>query len=217
MEIPNLFSGLTTLLYSLAHAVSINIIVFFDVPSSVRSGLQAMQSVVNRFPQPQKSFSSYFSTIFLRSQFVVQHYVSSQSSPISTVHFTASTFKVLLCRVTYTYQLFLHSVPTSFLHPDRRWCVVSLCSPSNLHLSYSTNHLIFFHDLISCWQILTIFSWDQCYISTCQSLLQYIALLFHFAVPSLTNFVVYSFFVLYSRPFLVFSILLPIQSNFLRQ
>ena len=105
MEIPNLSSGLTTLLYSLAHAVSINIIVFFDVPSSVRSGLQAMQSVVNRFSQPQKSFSSYFSTIFLRSQFVVQHYVSCQSSSISTVHFTASTFKVLLCHATYTYQL----------------------------------------------------------------------------------------------------------------
>ena len=49
---------------------------------------------------------------------------------------------VLLCRCTY-------SVPTKFLHADRRWSVVSLWSLHYLHLSHSTNPRIFFHVLIS--------------------------------------------------------------------
>ena len=68
--------------------------------------------------------------------------VSLGSRPFFVVHFTANIFKVLLCRLTY-------SVPASFLHPDKRLCTVSLCSPHNLHLSHSTNPLIFFHALVS--------------------------------------------------------------------
>ena len=93
------------------------------------------------FPVPEEFFPS-FSITFSRSQFVVYHFVSLGSSPLSIAHFTANTFKVLLCRVTYY-------VPTSFLNPDKRWCTVSLCSPHNLHLSHSTNHLIFVHALVS--------------------------------------------------------------------
>ena len=62
-----------------------------------------------------------------------------------------------------------------------------------------------------------MFSWGQYYISNSQSFLHYIALACHFEAPSLPNFDVYSFFVLHSRPFSVFSILLSIQCNFLHQ
>ena len=91
------------------------------------------------FPVPEEFFPS-FSITLSRSQFFVYHFVSLGSSPFSLAHFTANTFKVLLCRVTYY-------VPTSFLNPDKR--TVSLCSPHNLHLSHSTNPLIFVHALVS--------------------------------------------------------------------
>ena len=87
------------------------------------------------FPVPE-DFLSIFSINFPRSQFVVYHFVSLGSRPFSVAHFTANTFKVLLCRLTY-------SVPASFLHPDKRGCTVSLCSPHNLYLSHSTNPLFF--------------------------------------------------------------------------
>ena len=102
-------------------------------------------------------------------------------------HFTANTFKILLNRVTY-------SDPSSFLHPDRRWCTDSLCSPHNLHLSHSTDPLIFFHVLVSiiCSRSENIYGVFVGYISTSQSLLPYITLVFHSEAPSLPNFVVYS-------------------------
>ena len=105
------------------------------------------------FPE---GFLSIFSITFLRPQFVVYHFVSSVSSPFSIAHFIANTFKELLCRLTY-------SAPTSFLHPDKRWCIVSLCSPHNLHLSHSTNPLIFFHALFPCFcnaNIDDVFLWS---------------------------------------------------------
>ena len=122
--------------------MSINGIVFFDASSNLGSGPRTIQTLLIGCSQSQKSFFLSFSITFPRSQFVVYHYLSSGSSPFSTVHFTANTFKVLLCRLIY-------SVPTSFLYLDRRWCTVSLCSPHNLHLSHSTNPLILFHALVS--------------------------------------------------------------------
>ena len=115
---------------------------FFDVYSNIRSGLRAIQSVLIECSPSQKSFFPSFLTTFPRSQFVVCHFVSSGSSPFSTAHFTANTFTLLLCRLTCC-------VPTSVLHPDRRRCTVSLCSPPYLHLSHSSNPLIFFHALVS--------------------------------------------------------------------
>ena len=88
------------------------------------------------FPLPEKLLSIFLIT-FSRSQFTVYHFLSSQSSSFSTAYFTAYTLKVLFFRLTY-------SVPSSFLHTDRRWLTVSLCSPHNLHLPHSTNLLIFF-------------------------------------------------------------------------
>ena len=93
-------------------------------------------------PSPRRVSVHLFQSLFLHSKFVVYHFVSLGSRSFSVAHFTANTFKVLLCRLTY-------SVPASFLHPDKRWCTVSLCSPHNLHLSHSTNPLIFFHALVS--------------------------------------------------------------------
>ena len=93
------------------------------------------------FPVPEEFLSVFFNH-FLAFPVVVYHFVSSGSSLFSIAYFTASTFKVFLCRLTY-------SLPTSFLHPDKRWCTVSLCSPQNLHLSHSTNPPIFFHALVS--------------------------------------------------------------------
>ena len=100
-----------------------------------------MPSVLIGCSQSKKSFFPSFSITFPCSQFVVYHFVSLGSSPFYTSHFTANTFKVLLCRLQY-------SVPTSFFHPDRRWCTVSLRSTHNVHFSHATNPLIFFHTLV---------------------------------------------------------------------
>ena len=102
----------------------------------------AIQSILIGCSQSQKIFFPSFSITFPSSQFVVYHFASSGNSPFSTAHFTINTFKLLLCRLTYY-------VPTDYLHSGRRWWTVSLCSPHNLHLSYSTNPLIFFHTLVS--------------------------------------------------------------------
>ena len=115
---------------------------------------------------------------------------------MTTAHFTANTFKVLFYCLTY-------SSPATFLHLDRRWCTVFLCSTLNLHLSHSTNRLIFSHALISIISSRNAsidgFGKGQSYISTSQSLLHYLALIFHFEAPSLPNFVVYCFLVPHSR------------------
>ena len=133
---------MTILLYSLGQAISINSIVIFDVSFDVSSGLRAMQPILIGCSQNQKSFFPSFPIIFPRSLFVVYNFVSPASSPFSTAHFNANTFKVLLNRMTYP-------DPSSFLHPERKWCTVSLCSPHNLHLSHSTDALIFLHGLVS--------------------------------------------------------------------
>ena len=125
---------MATLLGLCGHAISVNSIIFFDVSSYVRSGLRAMQSVFIGCSQYQQSFFPSFSIIFPRSLFIVYNFVSSGSNPFSTAHFTANTFKVLLNRLTYSY-------PSSFWHPGRRWCTVSLYSPHN--------HITFFHVLVS--------------------------------------------------------------------
>ena len=104
--------------------------------------LRAIQSAIIGCSQSQKSFFPSFSIAFPCCQFIVYHFVSSGSSPLSIAQFTANTFKALLCRLTY-------SVPTSCLHPDKRWCTVSLCSAHNLHLLHSTYPLIFFHAVVS--------------------------------------------------------------------
>ena len=44
----------------------------------------------------------------------------------------------MLCRLEYC-------VPSSFLHPYRRFFNISRCSPYNLHLPHSNNPLIFFY------------------------------------------------------------------------
>ena len=86
----------------------------------------------------------FFSILFNHfSMFhVVYRFVFSGSSPFSTAHFTAITFKLLLCCLIYSFT-------TSLFHPDRRLCTASLCSPHNLHLSHSIYPLIFYHALAS--------------------------------------------------------------------
>ena len=97
------------------------------------------------FPVPEELLSIFFNNF---SAFPVcyrpllQGTLSLSNSAFSTAHFTGNTFKVLLCRLTY-------SVPTSFLHPGRRWCTVSLLSSHNLYFPHSSNPLIFFHALVS--------------------------------------------------------------------
>ena len=149
----------------------------------------------------QKSFFQSFSIIFRRSQFFLYHFASLESIPFSIAHFRTTTFKVLLCCLTY-------SLPTSFLHPDKRWYTVSLCSPHNLHLSHSTNPLIFFHAHVCtiCLynaNIVDFFLVSVLYFNQpeCSSLYYRV---FHFEASSLPNFVAYSFFVLQSRFFSVF-------------
>ena len=60
----------------------------------------------------QYNFTPSFSITFPGSQFTAYHFVSSGSNRFSIAYFTASTFRVLSCRLTY-------SDPASFLHPDR--------------------------------------------------------------------------------------------------
>ena len=149
----------------------------------------------------QKSFFQSFSIIFPRSQFFLYHFASLGSIPFSIAHFRTNTFKVLLCCLTY-------SLPTSFLHPDKRWYTVSLCSPHNLHLSHSTNPFIFFHAHVSTiclcntdiddFFLVSVLHFNQ---PECSSLYYWV---FHFEASSLPNFVAYSFFVLQSRFFSVF-------------
>ena len=187
------------------------LIVLFYLMYGIKSDLQTIQSVLMVCSQPQKSFFPSFSITFLRSQFLLYHFVSSGSSLFSTVHFTANTFKVLLCRLTY-------SVPTILLYPNRKWCTVSQFSPHNLHLLYSTNTLNFFHTLVSI-------------ICSSNANMDDVSLrsLLHFNQPGVF-FTIYclgitlklllcltSFFVLQSGSFSVFSIFLSIQCNFLRQ
>ena len=134
-------SHLTSLLASVRHAISTNVIVLLTVPSNVRSGLFAVQFILIRCSQSQNSFSQLFSITFLCSHLISYHLVPSGSSPLSIAHFTARTFRALSCGLTY-------SVPANFLHPDNRCCTVSLYSPHNRHLSSFTNPLIFFHALV---------------------------------------------------------------------
>ena len=169
-----------------------------------------MQSVLIGCSLSQKSFFPSFSINFPRFQFVVHHFVSSGSSPFSSAHFTANLLNVFLCCLAY-------SVPARFLHLDRRWCTVSLSYPHNLHLSHSTNPLIFsmllFLLFFSLMQILMTFSWVQCFISTSQSLLHYIAVVFHLEAP-LPNFVVYSFLSFIQDLFQFFPTFFPFSVTF---
>ena len=88
-------------------------------------------------------FSFYlFQSLFRVYSLLLYHFVSFETSPFPTAHFTANTFKILLGRLAY-------SIPTSFLHPYSRWCTISLWSPHNLDFSHSTSLLIFFHALAS--------------------------------------------------------------------
>ena len=159
-----------------------------------------MQSVLSGCSQPQRSFFPSFFNHFLAFLVRCIPLWSSGSSSFSTAHFTATTFKVLLCCLTF-------SLSTSFWHPER-CCTVSRRSPYNLHVLHPTNPPIFVHALVS-----MIFSCNAKiyvflgYISTSQSLLHYIALVFHFEAPQ-PNFV-YSFFVLHSRSFSVFPSFFP--------
>ena len=132
----------------------------------------------------QKSFFQSFSIIFPRSQFFLYHFASLGSIPFSIAHFRTNTFKVLLCCLTY-------SLPTSFLHPDKRWYTVSLCSPHNLHLSHSTNPFIFFHAHVSTiclcntniddFFLVSVLHFNQ---PECSSLYYWV---FHFEASSLPN------------------------------
>ena len=97
------------------------------------------------FPVPEELLSIFFnnfSALPVCYRPLLQGTLSLSNSAFSTAHFTGNTFKVLLCRLTY-------SVPTSFLHPGRRWCTVSLLSSQNLYFPHSSNPLIFFHALVS--------------------------------------------------------------------
>ena len=104
---PIFSSSLATPFCFLGNVILSNSIVFFDVSPNFRSGISVMQLILTGFFQSQKSFFPSFLITFPRSQFVVNPFVSSRSSPFSIVHFTTNIFKVFLCRLTY-------SVPTSF-------------------------------------------------------------------------------------------------------
>ena len=58
-------------------------------------------------------------------------------------------------------------------------------------------HILLFLSFVPVIRILMMSSWLQCYMSTSYSLLHYNALVFHLEARSLSNLVVYSFFILY--------------------
>ena len=114
---------LAILLYAFGYAVSINSINFLHVSSIVQSGLRATHSVL--IPSPRRFFSIFFNHFstspvcciplcIFREQFVFYSF---------TAHFTANIFKVLFCCLTYF-------VPTSYLHPDKKWYTISLSPPA---------------------------------------------------------------------------------------
>ena len=117
---------------------------------------------------------------FPRSQFVVYHSGSSGSSAFSIVHFFANTFKVLLCRLTY-------SVPSSFLHFYAQTGggalflyarhITCICHIPLIPLSFSR---FLFQSFAPVMRMLMMFSFGQSCISTNQSLIHYIAWVFHF-------------------------------------
>ena len=164
-------------------------------------------------PSPRRVLLRLFQSLF-HIPIIVYHFVSSGSSPFST-----ALQPILLLTLSKYYcvawhNLFLLALYTQtgggswFPYAPRITCICHI-------------PLIFFHALVSIifslMRILAMFSWGQYYISNNHSFLHYIALACHFEAPSLPNFYVYSFFVLHSRPFSVFSILLSIQCNFLHQ
>ena len=127
-------SRLAILLITFGHAISTNSISLFDVSSSVRSGPPAIPFLLTGCTRSQKSFIASFSLTFPHSHHCIPLCIFREKSIFYsfTAHFTANTFKVLLCRLTY-------SVPPCSLHPDKRGCMISVCSPHNLHLSHSTH------------------------------------------------------------------------------
>ena len=98
---------------SYGHAMSISIISFFLLPSSIRSALLAVQLVLTRGSQSQYSFFPLFAFTFPLSHFSVYHFVPFGHNPLSIAHCTASTFNALSCLLTY-------SDPANFLHPANR-------------------------------------------------------------------------------------------------
>ena len=146
------------------------------------------------FPAPEEFLSIFFQPLFgVFSSLYTTLYLQE------AVHFLQLILLLPLskyCCVVW-HSLFLQAFGT-----------VSRRSPYNLHVLHPTNPPIFVHALVS-----MIFSCNAKiyvfvgYISTSQSLLHYIALVFHFEAPQ-PNFV-YSFFVLHSRSFSVFPSFFP--------
>ena len=115
--------------------ISINSMDFFDVCSSVRSVQSILIGCLKRV-----SFHLLQSLFHVPSLLYTTLYFQEAVNFLQPI--LLLTFSKYCCCLTY-------SVPSSFLHPGRRWCTVSLCYPHILHLSHTTNPLIFFHALVS--------------------------------------------------------------------
>ena len=118
----------------------INRISFFMLSSSVKSGLLAV--LLDRSHSMFPSCFPLFPKTFPFSHLSLYHFVSVGNIPLSVALCTSSTFYALSCLPTY-------SDPASCLHPANKCCAVSLNSPHNLHLSWSTSPLIIFHAFVS--------------------------------------------------------------------
>ena len=209
---PIFSSRLTASLDSFKHAISVNSIVFFDASPNVRSDLRQCSTFSLDVPGSRRSIPINF----LHSQVVVYHCVSSGSSLVSTAHFTVLFFQIIVVSfdILYSYQPFVPK--QEVVH-----CFFVLFTYCNLHLSSSTDPLIFFHVLVSiicsCDANTDIFSGVR---DTFQAARVFFAiLLWHFSLklPLYQTLLFCSFFVLRSKFFSVFSILLFIQCNVLFQ
>ena len=132
--------------------------------SNVRTGLRAMQFVFIGCSQYQKKIFPSFSITFPHPQFVVYHFVSLESSLFSTgnILLTYTLFPLAFSTLTEDSALFFYAPHiTCICHiPLILWYFSRL-----LFLSFASEM-----------QMLAMFSWGWCSISTSQSVLRYIAL-----------------------------------------